>query len=335
MKKTEKPQDYKTEGSNADINFASQPMSGRIGLISETFTEQFPSQLYAVSEDSNSSVTGVGLEYFLFKVGGHQETCKPDTITFPDPSERLNGIPQATLTIPSEQTGFPSFRGKVLCVLSRDVEGNTSTIRYFEKPSSRLGLTAETRDGYISAEEAQRTFNLITPPPTVSDQDTTTYALIQTETPVTVCDFNTFSADREDTTIFSRIPKSTDLTKDGDYYLCTKIARPSNPPIEVYAEPLKITRDTVAPTVDSTALTQTVSFGATKDIDLSDIFTNATTYTAEEPEDTDIATATLTAPTLTVTGVTLGTTTIATVAMDEAGNTTSATITLTTVPADL
>ena len=324
-----------TEGSNADINFASQPMSGRIGLISETFTEQFPSQLYAVSEDSNSSVTGVGLEYFLFKVGGHQETCEPDTITFPDPSERLNGIPQATLTIPSEQTGFPSFRGKVLCVLSRDVEGNTSTIRYFEKPSSRLGLTTETRDGYISAEEAQRTFNLITPPPTVSDQDTTTYALIQTETPVTVCDFNTFSADREDTTIFSRIPKSTDLTKDGDYYLCTKIARPSNPPIEVYAEPLKITRDTVAPTVDSTALTQTVSFGATKDIDLSDIFTNATTYTAEEPEDTDIATATLTAPTLTVTGVTLGTTTIATVAMDEAENTTSATITLTTVPADI
>ena len=314
-----------TTGVDADQRIFSY-FSGRSKTGSVSFPSAFSNSLYLVSEDSTTSNLGVGIEYFLFKVVEQSVSCPTQPLAFSDAPYRFFGLPRVSHTIASDQIIAPSFQGRKLCILTQDVDGNALAVSFSETPSSVLTLSEVARDGYISLSEISRSALLVTPPPVPSGSDAVTYALAHSAIPLTACDADVFSSSREDITTFSRIPTTSDLTKDGDYYLCVKYSKTNH--ADLYSVPFTFVRDATAPVADET-LTYTVTLGTPFALDLSDFFTGADTYTAASPVDTTVVTSAFSTPILTLTGIVEGTTTIVVTGTDEVGNSTEAVLTVT------
>ena len=318
-----------TEGQDADLPIASAGRSSGSQSNSSMLPREFSNAFHIVVEDSTTTSPGSGIEYFLSKVIDQSEAC-PSTLTeLSESGSRFFGAPRISTTISSEQLSIVSFQGRTLCLLFSDINGNLRSFTIQEVPSSRFKPAEQIADGYLSIDEASTNFNLITLPPNSST--IAEYSIRRSATPVTICDGSEFI---DDNARFSRAPHSLDLTTDGTYYLCARGAEEIDDTVRlVYSDPIKIIRDTIAPR----ALTDriTIITGAPIGIDLSNLFTGAVTYTANDPADTNVVTAVFTTPNLALTGATPGSTTIAVSATDEAGNQTVTTLTVTVALPDI
>ena len=227
-----------------------------------------------------------------------------------------------TLTITPIDSGTSS-----IVVTGRDSAGNSHDVTLTIEVSS-LALTAKTAptllndaaDGFITLKESTETTALVSAPVT-TPAAIAKYAVKHSSTAITTCDatFGTYS---------TTVPTAVDLSKDGDHYLCALSEKKGY--ITIYTTPLKVVRDTVAPSiVADTPLTYAHTIEDERTIDLSDIFTGAVTYSVGAPSDSSVISASFSTPELTFNAVGKGESTIVISATDTAGNSTEATITVT------